>query len=130
MRARGTSIIYISHFLEEVQEISDRFAVLRDGESVGDGITADTPVNRIIALMVGREVTDLYPRSTRRDDGEVILEVRYLAGVGKPKSASLQSATWPSAGHCRADGSRPHRAHAGDLRAGARVERARSASAS
>jgi ribose transport system ATP-binding protein len=90
LRARGKSIVYISHFLEEVQEIGDRFAVLRDGESVGEGRTADTPVDRIIALMVGREVTELYPRSERRDDGEVILEVRNLAGVGKPQSASLR----------------------------------------
>jgi ribose transport system ATP-binding protein len=89
LRARGTSIVYISHFLEEVQEISDRFAVLRDGESVGEGITAGTPMSRIIALMVGREVTDLYPRSKRRGDGEIILEAQYLAGVGKPRSASL-----------------------------------------
>lgn len=90
LRARGTSIVYISHFLEEVQEISNRFAVLRDGEAVGEGVTEDTPVNRIIALMVGREVTDLYPRSKRRNDGEIILDVRGLAGVGKPHSASLK----------------------------------------
>ncbi len=90
LRARGKSIIYISHFLEEVQEIGDRFAVLRDGESVGEGRTADTPVDRIIALMVGREVNDLYPRSARRDDGEIILEVRNLAGSSKPQSASLR----------------------------------------
>ncbi len=44
LRERGIAVIYISHFLEEVQEISDRFAVLRDGESVGGGATAGTPV--------------------------------------------------------------------------------------
>ena len=89
LRGRGLSIIYISHFLEEVQQVSDRFAVLRDGESVGTGVTAATPVERIIAMMVGREVDDLYPRSARRDDGEVVLEVRELAGAEKPNSASL-----------------------------------------
>ena len=90
LRSRGISIIYISHFLEEVQEVSDRFAVLRDGESVGSGITATTPVEKIIAMMVGREVNELYPRSPRRDDGEVVLEVRELRGAGKPTSASLK----------------------------------------
>ena len=90
-------MIYISHFLEEVQEISDRFAVLRDGQSVGGGVTAGTPSDRIIALMVGREVDDLYPRSARRDDGEVVLEVSQLAGVdeadvGEP--ASSAAAAW------------------------------------
>jgi ribose transport system ATP-binding protein len=90
LRARGISVIYISHFLEEVEQISDGFAVLRDGESVGEGGTATTPIQSIIAMMVGREVNELYPRSARRDDGEVVLEVRELSGSGKPVSASLQ----------------------------------------
>lgn len=90
LKVRGISVIYISHFLEEVKEISDRFAVLRDGHSVGGGVTAQTPSDRIIALMVGRDVDDLYPRSARRDDGEVVLEVSRLAGAVKPSSASLK----------------------------------------
>ena len=90
LRDRGIAVIYISHFLEEVQEISDRYSVLRDGQSVGGGRTADTPTHRIIALMVGRDVDDLYPRSLRRDDGEVILEIKNVAGSSKPVSASLQ----------------------------------------
>lgn len=90
LKSRGISVIYISHFLEEVQEISDRFAVLRDGQSVGSGVTGDTPSDRIIALMVGRDVDDLYPRSPRREDGEVVLEVSNLSGKVKPTSASLK----------------------------------------
>jgi ribose transport system ATP-binding protein len=90
LQGRGISIIYISHFLEEVQQISDRFAVLRDGESVGEGTTATTPLHDIIAMMVGREVNELYPRSERRDDGEIVLELAHLRGVGKPVSASLR----------------------------------------
>lgn len=90
LRDRGISVVYISHFLEEVQEISDRFAVLRDGHSVGGGTTAGTPTRQIIALMVGREVDDLYPRSVRSDDGDVVLEVRGLKGLGKPTEASLK----------------------------------------
>jgi ribose transport system ATP-binding protein len=90
LKGRGISIIYISHFLEEVQQISDRFAVLRDGESVGEGITAGASLHDIIAMMVGREVNELYPRSERRDDGDVVLELAHLSGVGKPVSASLQ----------------------------------------
>ena len=90
LRDRGIAVIYISHFLEEVQEISERFAVLRDGEQVGGGTTADTPVDQIISLMVGREVKDLYPRSPRGDDGDVILEIRELVGQEKPQLASLR----------------------------------------
>jgi ribose transport system ATP-binding protein len=90
LRSRGIAVIYISHFLEEVKEISDRFAVLRDGLSVGGGVTADTPSDRIIALMVGRAVDDLYPRSARSEDGETVLECSQLAGFVKPASASLK----------------------------------------
>jgi ribose transport system ATP-binding protein len=88
LKAKGLAIIYISHFLEEVREISDRFTVLRDGKSVGGGLTADTPAAKIISLMVGRSVDDLYPRSPRTR-GEMILEVNGLAGRVKPSSASL-----------------------------------------
>ena len=89
LKAKNISVIYISHFLEEVQAISDRFTVLRDGETVGSGVTAGTPNDKIIALMVGRNVEELYPRS-QRTAGDVILEVKELGGVTKPRSASLQ----------------------------------------
>ncbi|MDQ3812651.1 MAG: sugar ABC transporter ATP-binding protein, partial [Armatimonadota bacterium] len=83
------AIIYISHFLEEVKELSDRFTVLRDGRSAGGGVTAEAAPEQIIALMVGRTVDDLYPRSPRTP-GEVVLEVRDLSGVTKPQAATLQ----------------------------------------
>ncbi|MCF7854364.1 MAG: sugar ABC transporter ATP-binding protein [Candidatus Pacebacteria bacterium] len=88
LKAQGLSIVYISHFLEEVREISDRFTVLRDGETVGGGITADTTTHEIITMMVGREVDDLYPRSAR-SPGDVVLEVNELGGERLPVSASL-----------------------------------------
>ncbi len=88
LKGRNISVIYISHFLEEVREISDRFTVLRDGETVGTGVTEGTPVAQIITLMVGRDVADLYPRA-RHTPGEVILEVKDLAGASKPEAASL-----------------------------------------
>ncbi|HEY4233010.1 MAG TPA: sugar ABC transporter ATP-binding protein [Lacipirellulaceae bacterium] len=90
LRERGIAVIYISHFLEEVCEISDRFAVLRDGQLVGGGATAETPPEKMIALMVGRAVDELYPRSPRPGDGDVALEIRNLAGIVKPTSANLQ----------------------------------------
>ena len=89
LKAKNISVIYISHFLEEVQAISDRFTVLRDGETVGSGVTKGTPNEKIIALMVGRNVEELYPRSQRMA-GDVILEIKELRGVTKPRSASLQ----------------------------------------
>jgi ribose transport system ATP-binding protein len=88
LRSRGHAIVYISHFLEEVKEISDRFTVLRDGRSVGGGLTAQATHDQIIALMVGRSVDELYPRS-KRPPGEPILEIFGIAGKKKPASASL-----------------------------------------
>ena len=88
LKAQGHAVIYISHFLEEVQQISDRYVVLRDGKSVGGGRTAGASTSQIIALMVGRSVEELYPRSVRTP-GQVVLEVKDLAGRRKPESASL-----------------------------------------
>lgn len=89
LRGRGYAIIYISHFLEEVAEISDRFTVLRDGRVVGSGETAGVTPADLASLMVGRPVSDLYPRTSRRP-GEVVLEIRSLVGLHYPRSASLE----------------------------------------
>jgi ribose transport system ATP-binding protein len=88
LKQQGLAIVYISHFLEEVKEVSDRITVLRDGRSVGEGRTAEMSIDQIVALMVGREVKDLYPRSARTP-GETILELAGLAGAEKPAAASL-----------------------------------------
>jgi ribose transport system ATP-binding protein len=89
LKDAGLGIVYISHFLEEVQQIADRFTVLRDGQTVGGGSTAETTVDEIVTLMVGREVEELYPRSCRQV-GEVLLSVRNLAGRDCPMSATLE----------------------------------------
>jgi ribose transport system ATP-binding protein len=89
LQADGHAIVYISHFLEEVREIASRYTVLRDGKSVGGGMVSDFTNSQIVALMVGRSVDDLYPRS-RRPPGEVILEVENLGGEKRPIDASIQ----------------------------------------
>jgi ribose transport system ATP-binding protein len=88
LKGQGHAIIYISHFLEEVKEISDRYTVLRDGRVAGGGATASAEQDQIIAQMVGRRVDDLYPHSPRTP-GEAVLEVRDLGGLAKPRSATL-----------------------------------------
>lgn len=88
LRDQGQSIIYISHFLEEVQALSERYTVLRDGVSVATGRTAETTADELARLMVGRQVSDLYAR-TGRTAGEVVLEVHEVAGVFKPLTASF-----------------------------------------
>jgi ribose transport system ATP-binding protein len=89
LRERGLAIIYISHFLEEVKELGDRFTVLRDGKVSGGGAVATTQPADIAAMMVGRRVDDLYPRSARTP-GETVLAVNGLAGAAKPRFASLE----------------------------------------
>ncbi|MHC4371495.1 MAG: sugar ABC transporter ATP-binding protein [Planctomycetota bacterium] len=89
LKQQGKAIVYISHFIEEVRRVADNVTVLRDGEVVGTSAVNDITNEEIIAMMVGRQVEELYPRS-KRPRGEVILEVRDLAGVEKPESASLK----------------------------------------
>src|SRR5262249_22574424 len=62
LRRQGHAIVYISHFIEEVKEVSDRFVVLRDGRNAGEGVTRETRADEIVGLMVGRALEDLYPR--------------------------------------------------------------------
>lgn len=88
LRAEGLGLVYISHFIEEVKQIADRVTVLRDGAVAGSGPAADLSAEQIIALMVGREVQDLYPRSPRTP-GETLLEVAGLASDPLPVEASL-----------------------------------------
>jgi ribose transport system ATP-binding protein len=89
LRAHGVSIIYISHFLEECRQIAGRFTVLKDGETVGSGDMQSTGLDRIVTLMTGREVKDLYPRPAHAL-GAVMLEVKSAAGAPRLKRASLQ----------------------------------------
>src|SRR4029079_6473950 len=72
LQAQGLAIVYISHFIEEVKEVSDRFVVLRDGRNVGEGVTAQTRADEIVNLMVGRTLEDLYPRSARAPGGAIL----------------------------------------------------------
>lgn len=89
LKSGDLSIIYISHFLEEVLEIADRLTVLRDGSVVDTKNVKDVSIDDIVKMMVGREVADLYPRSSRTA-GEVVLKVENLAGMKKPKKANLE----------------------------------------
>src|SRR5262245_40462509 len=88
LRQRGVSVVYISHFLEEVQEIADRFTVLRDGRSAGGGEVGEFSRERIIELMVGRSLTEQFPR-VPHTIGEPLLELHQLEGVELPRGVSL-----------------------------------------
>ncbi|MEO5740788.1 MAG: sugar ABC transporter ATP-binding protein, partial [Vicinamibacterales bacterium] len=65
LEQQGLAIVYISHFIQEVTQVSDRFVVLRDGRNAGQGVTSETSGNQIVSLMVGRPLEELYPRGPR-----------------------------------------------------------------
>ena len=89
LKNRGVAVIYISHFLEEVQEICDTYTVIRDGETVSHGRVEDTTIRRIIEEMVGRSVDELFPPSVHVS-GETLLEVEHLNGrMGYPHEVAL-----------------------------------------
>ena len=89
LRDQGLAIVYISHFLEEVRQIADRFTVLRDGRTVGGGPLADASMGRIVEMMVGRELKEMFPRS-QRTPGEVVLQVRDLQGRREVQNAGFE----------------------------------------
>ena len=78
LKERGVGIIYVSHKMDELKQISDRVTVLRDGEYVATVSTADTSVEAIIGMMVGRTLTDIAPVEATGTRGDVALEVRNL----------------------------------------------------
>ncbi|HEY6334198.1 MAG TPA: sugar ABC transporter ATP-binding protein [Blastocatellia bacterium] len=77
MRDEGLSVVFISHFLEEVRQVADRYTVLRDGRTAGSGTLADSSDAAIITMMVGRAITDFFP-SRMSNAGETLLEVNNL----------------------------------------------------
>ena len=84
LRDRGMGIVYISHKIEEIFEISDDVTVFRDGKWVGTEKTADLDANKIVSMMVGRELTQRFPPKTNVP-GDVIMEVKNLTGRYDPR---------------------------------------------
>src|ERR1700693_1091590 len=77
LKAQGLSIVFVTHRLEEVMQICDRYTVLRDGRLVGSGSIADATIDGIIRLIVGRQVNALFARREKRTAvGAVVLRVQ------------------------------------------------------
>ncbi len=91
-RNQHITVIYISHFLEEVREIADSFTVLRDGQSVFTGKIASVSDDELIAQMVGRPIQNLFPKRSLEpaQGGEAVLEVRDLAAPPALQQASFE----------------------------------------
>mgnify|MGYP001553906636 CR=1 FL=1 len=81
LRASGVGVIYISHRLDEIFALADRVTVLRDGESVGTNPVSEINEAALIRMMVGRDVTQIYP-AAESEPGEVVLSVRGVSAAG------------------------------------------------
>jgi methyl-galactoside transport system ATP-binding protein len=92
LRDNDCGIIYISHKMEEILKISDEVTVMRDGKWVYTGKSEDLSFDKLISLIVGRELTNRFPNRTSKPSDEVILHVDHLAGEYMPtvKDASFE----------------------------------------
>ncbi len=88
LKNQGVTIIYISHFLEEVQQVADRFTVLRDGKKIRTGRMEDIRLDDLIQMMVGQKFVKMFPRLDH-EIGEVVLELKGLKGRGMSAKVDL-----------------------------------------
>jgi inositol transport system ATP-binding protein len=88
VKAKGVSVIYITHKMDEVFQISDDITVFRDGRHISTVPASKATRASLIALMVGRELTDLFPKLVA-PIGEVVLSVRNLSRAGHVKDVSF-----------------------------------------
>jgi ribose transport system ATP-binding protein len=121
LKSQGHAVVYISHFIDEVKEIADRFVVLRDGKNAGEGKVDSATRQQIVEMMVGRPVEELYPK-TRRTSGAPVLDIapgltlhrgevlgiaglvgagrtsllRGIFGLSSVKNRSIKVASWKS----------------------------------
>lgn len=89
LRAKGVAIIYISHRLDEVMQISDRITVLKDGASVTTLENHDVSIDELIRLMVGRPLSDLFGEDVPRSRGAEVLRVSKLGRKRVVRDASF-----------------------------------------
>ena len=88
LKKENVAIIYISHRLNELYEITDQTTILRDGEYIGTVVTKETDRDKLIAMMVGRDLASYYTKNDHVKD-EIVLEVKDLADGDRVKKASF-----------------------------------------
>ncbi len=117
LKARGVTVIYISHMLEEIFQIADRVTVLKDGKVMGTRPAGELTKDELIRLMVGRQIEDYFPAAGRPAGGRPLLEVRGLGKRGRLSDISFRAARRRDPGRGRDGGLRAQ--PAGPLPAGA-----------
>ena len=89
LKSEGKAIIFISHKFEEVFEIADYFTVLRDGKYIGEGRMADVTIDKVIQMVIGRSLEQMYPK-LEAEQGDIILKVENLTRIGLFKNVSFE----------------------------------------
>ncbi|MGY2374016.1 sugar ABC transporter ATP-binding protein [Pseudomonas sp. SDO524_S393] len=90
LKAAGISVIIVTHRLNEVFEVCDRYTILRDGGFIEDGNVCETDEDTLIKRMVGREKSSLFSREKSAVTGPVVFEVRGLCSQGVARTASIR----------------------------------------
>jgi len=90
LRAQGVGVVYITHRLEELKQISDRITVMRDGRYVDTVTTKDAEIDQIISMMVGRIIYEAAPEVPENASQQVVLEVKHLNRGNVIKDVSFQ----------------------------------------
>lgn len=89
IKNKGISIIFISHKLDEVYEVSDEVSVIRDGEYIGTKPTAELEKDKLIEMMVGRSMSEMFDRELLPPSNEVLLSVKSLTRAGKYRNVTF-----------------------------------------
>lgn len=89
LRAKGVSIVYISHRMEEIFDLCDRITILRDGAYIDTKNISDTDMNDVVRMMIGREIGERYP-ARNVPIGDVVLEVKGLSSGSLFQNISFQ----------------------------------------
>ena len=89
LRSDGIAIIYISHRMEEIYALADRISVLRDGQYIGSLTRDEISPQRLVQMMVGRDMQDFYEHQRQKNPGPVVLSVRNISDGRKIKPASF-----------------------------------------
>ncbi len=89
LKENGVAVIYISHRMEEIFKIADRVSVYRDGQYIGSGDAKDMTEPQLIKMMVGREITDVFPKA-EAEIGETMFEAKHIVRADhKVKDVSI-----------------------------------------
>ncbi|ADU35650.1 sugar ABC transporter ATP-binding protein [Variovorax paradoxus] len=89
LKSQGVAIVYISHKMDELKRIADRVTVMRDGQYIATVSMADTPMDSLIAMMVGRQLTEVENDFPDTSDNEIVLEARGITRGAMVRDASF-----------------------------------------